>query len=83
MKIEITKEIANHKIGDVVDKGDAANAIYIKKGFAKEVDKPELTANEVAELIAKCESLEDLKQFEGDNRQIVNTARSKKLKELK
>lgn len=45
-------------------------------------NEPKLTANEVAELIAKIESIEDLKQYESDGRQIVKSAYRKKLKEL-
>lgn len=45
-------------------------------------NEPKLTANEVAELIAKIESIEDLKQYESDGRQIVKGAYKKKLKEL-
>lgn len=47
-----------------------------------EINKAKLTANEVSELIAKCESIEDLKEYESDTRQVVCKAYDKKLKEL-
>ena len=62
------------------------NSLYMKrKGITFEKvkkDEPKLTANEVAELIAKIESIEDLKQYESDTRQIVGSAYKKKLKEF-
>jgi hypothetical protein len=56
---------------------------FIAKDKVQEVEKsPELTAKEVAELIVKCETIEDLKKYESDTRQVVKAAYSKKLKEL-
>lgn len=57
--------------------------ISLIKDKVQEVKKPlELTAKQVAELIAKCETIEDLKKYESDNRQIVKAAYNKKLREL-
>lgn len=44
--------------------------------------KAPLTANQVADLIIKVTNLDDLKQYESDNRQVVNNAYKKKLSEL-
>lgn len=41
-----------------------------------------LTAKEIKELIENAETIEDLKEFESDSRQIVKSAYNKKLKEL-
>lgn len=45
-------------------------------------NEPKLTAKEVADLIAKAESIEDLKQYKSDERQVARSAYNKKLKEL-
>lgn len=86
--IEITKKIKleriNRQVGDKLELGSKeAEEIVIRKGFAKQYEKPSLTANEVVELIEKCESEEDLKKYESDSRQIVTRAYNKKLTELK
>ena len=52
------------------------------KDKAQEVKSPELTAKQVAELIVKCETIEDLKKYESDTRQVAKAAYNKKLKEL-
>lgn len=69
-----------------------SNRLAIKKfGMSYEIekpkevkaeDKPKLTAKEVAELIEKAETLEDLKAFEGDERQVVKAALKKRISEL-
>jgi len=57
--------------------------ISLNKDKTQEIEKsPELTAKEVAELIVKCETVEDLKKYEADTRQVVKAAYNKKLKEL-
>jgi len=57
--------------------------ISLEKDKTQEVEKsPELTAKQVAELIVKCETIEDLKEYESDTRQVAKAAYSKKLKEL-
>ena len=55
--------------------------ILISKGIAKKIEKRK-TANEVSELIANCNTIEQLKQYETDTRQIVVNAYKKKLKEF-
>ncbi len=53
------------------------------KDKTQEVKKsPELTAKDVAELIAGCKTIEDLKEYESDTRQVAKAAYNKKLKEL-
>jgi len=60
---------------------DAELNAFINKDKVREVEKsPELTAKQVAELIAKCETIEDLKKYEADSRQLVKVAYNKKLK---
>lgn len=47
-----------------------------------EANKPKLNANDTIDLINKVTTLEGLKEFEGDERQIVQKAVDKKKKEL-
>jgi hypothetical protein len=62
---------------------DAELDAFISKDKTQEVtNPPELTAKEVAELIVNCKTVEDLKKYETDKRQVVKAAYSKKLKEL-
>jgi len=68
-----------HKNGKIF-KGKLAS-VMIKIGLATPLKK-ELTAKEVAEKIVLVESLEDLKEYESDKRQVVKAAYNKKLKEL-
>jgi hypothetical protein len=53
-----------------------------KGGVKSPLDNEPKTANQVAELISKVESLDDLKQYESDKRQVVVSAYNKKLKEF-
>ena len=55
--------------------------LMIKVGVATPL-KNELTAKQVAEKIALIDTIEQLKQYESDNRQVVKNAYNKKLKEL-
>ena len=55
--------------------------LMVKVGVATPL-KNELTAKQVAEKIALIDTMEQLKQYESDNRQIVKNAYNKKLKEL-
>lgn len=54
----------------------------VKENIQKEAIKPKLTAKQVAGIIDKIESQEELKAFESDERQIVKAAFNKKLKEF-
>ena len=56
--------------------------ISLIKDKVQEVKSPELTAKQIAELIVKCETIEDLKKYKSDTRQVVKAAYTKKLKEL-
>ncbi len=56
--------------------------IEVAEGKSVELQKPKLTANEVAELIGNCKTIDELKQYESDTRQVVENAYKKKLKEL-
>ena len=55
--------------------------LMVKVGVATPL-KNELTAKQVAEKIALIDTIEQLKQYESDNRQVVKNAYNKKLKEL-
>lgn len=57
-------------------------ALMVKIGVATPLKK-ELTAKQVSDNIALVDSIEELKQYDNDNRQIVKAAYNKKLKELK
>lgn len=88
MKIEILKPIKIGidrkglcEVGETIDIDKEAAKVYISKGFAKE-SEPKLTGAKVVELILNCKSIEDLKQYEKDDRQVVVAAFNKKLKEL-
>jgi hypothetical protein len=65
-----------------------SNSLFMKRNDIKVKDgkgvkeEPKLTASQIADLIAKCESIEDLKQYESDKRQVASKAYDKKLKEL-
>jgi RNase H-fold protein (predicted Holliday junction resolvase) len=69
------------KVGQKVNVDSEAAKIYIKHKLAKESDERP-TARDVVSLIEKVEKLEDLKQYESDERQHVVAAYNKKLKEL-
>lgn len=55
--------------------------LMVKVGVATPL-KNELTAKQVAEQIALIDTLEQLKQYESDTRQVVKNAYNKKIKEL-
>lgn len=86
MNLEVIKDIKISGVicvpGDILTDVDPdALKIYVRKGFAKE-SKGTLSANGTAELISKCESLDELNIYENDHRQVVVKAYNKKEKEL-
>lgn len=69
------------KSGKIV-KGRLAE-VYVNRSIATEIIKKKvLTANQVAEKIKMCNSIEELEIFESDDRQIVKAAYNKKQKEI-
>lgn len=56
--------------------------LLVKHGSAIELTS-KLTAKEIAEIIAKEETVDELNQYKDDKRQIVFNAYKKKIKELK
>lgn len=57
------------------------NGISVQDGKIEKDSKP-TTAEEVSDIIKKCTSLDELKPYEDDNRQIVSRVYKAKLKEL-
>lgn len=73
--------LAKMKSGKII-KGRLAE-IFVSRNLAKAVkEEKTLTAKEVAELISIADKIEDLKEFENDERQVVKSAYNKKIKEL-
>ena len=73
-----------------VEKLLKVNSLFMKRNKLALVEnekvisdnEPKLTANQVAELITECKSIDELFVYESDTRQIVKAAFNKKLKEL-
>lgn len=84
--MEVILKGKDHKIQKLLHSNSLfmkRNGIEVVLSGEKEGAKDSLTAKEVVELISNCTSINDLKEFESDNRQVVSNAYKKKLKELK
>lgn len=77
-KLGVEYTVTQDKAKELIDK---VGCKWIGGKPIKE-ENPTLTANEVSELISKVSTLEDLKQYESDTRQVVQSAFKKKLTEL-
>lgn len=89
MKIKILKKIKITEIGHIVlpeghvcEVSDAAAKVFIKKKFAEEVKEEKTSAKDVIDQINAVEKVEDLKQFESDDRKTVQEALKARTAEL-
>ena len=77
VKVGVAKPLEAEIQEEIIDDVIIADEIIIN-----DVENSKMTAREVSVKIAECSTLEDLKQFESDKRQVVVNAYNKKLKEL-